>query len=569
MKKFFLLAAVFSFMVMVSFATPLQARPALGGGTIRYVMAEGGVDQGVCSNPQAPCKTIGYAVNHAQSGDVIRIANKFQPAIYNEHIAINKSLRLEGGWNVTPTPHTLLWRRPDPCEASRTVIDAGGAGRPLTITGVSAEIDCLTIQHGDASGLGGSGMGYDVGGGVFSDHARLTLSNSVIKNNRASTTTIGWGGGVGVMGGSIMMSHNLVEDNTASNASNGYGGGVFVRSGSGELVGNQIQDNRASTVGNGFGGGVMSIVSEMILRQNTIKRNTASVYATGMGGGVMALYRSLSMDGDVVTQNDCGGSGATTGHGGGISGKMLDTFTMNNVKVTHNEAPEWGGGVYLEEIASTEVSSSRFLENEAKKGGGIYLFNGQEATLRQSSVKRNRAELGAGVYVEQMTDPFFIDNAIVAGNVANHAAGGAGLYLATPHVRLRHDTFAGNSGLSGLLVASGQTTLTNCILANQAMGLRVMGSGHASLSGTLWWDNTIAHMGAVITTLPDLHADPHFVDPGCGFYHLTAASAAIDAGADSGFHVDIDGDPRPMSAGYDIGADEYAADHIRLPWIRR
>ncbi|HEY54257.1 MAG TPA: hypothetical protein G4N94_12470 [Caldilineae bacterium] len=570
MKKSFLLAAIFILTAaMLSFSTPLQARPALGGGTVRYVLDEGGVDQGVCSNPQAPCKTIGYAVNHAQSGDVIRIANKFQPAVYNEHVVINKSLRLEGGWNTTPTPHTLTWRRPDPCEASRTVIDAGHNGRPLTITGVSAEIDCLTIQNGDASGLGGSGMGYDVGGGVFSDHAQLTLSNSVIVNNVASTNTIGWGGGVGVMGGRIVMSHNRVASNTGSSANNGYGGGVYVRSGSGELVGNTIRDNRASNSGYGGGGGVMSFSSEMVLLKNDVMKNRASWSVSGTGGGVMAWYGSLRMDGDTVRMNHSSGNGMTTGHGGGIAGKGLVTCALNNIKVSRNRTPEWGGGVYLDEAANMEVSNSRIIDNEAQKGGGVYLHHGQQATIRQSDINRNDAQVGAGVYVDGMTGSFYLDNAIVSGNNTSPAAHGAGLYLMTPHVYLRHDTFVNNAGLSGVAAGTGQISMQNCIVANHTKGLIVQTPGHAALSGTLWWNNVTDYSGAVTVSPPNIHADPHFVDPGCGFYHLKTTSPAIDAGVNAGIVIDIDGDPRPIGAGYDIGADEYVADHVRLPWILR
>lgn len=570
MKKFLLLSLFLLGVIALWLASPANyALTPPGGGTLRYVLDEGGVDQGNCNDSQAPCKTIGYAVNHAQSGDVIRIANQFQNAVYAERVQIDKALRLEGGWNVTPTSHTLLWRRPEPCEAFRTVISAGYAGRALTITGVAAEIDCLTILHGNATGLGGSGMGYDVGGGVFSDHAQLTLSNSVIKKNIASRNTIGWGGGIGVMGGRITMSNNYIAENTASNANDGYGGGVFVHSGSGELIGNHIENNRASTGGAGWGGGVMSILGAMTLQQNRIERNFASGYVTGTGGGIMALYRSLSMDGDVVIQNDCSGSGATTGHGGGIAGLTLDTFTMKNVSVSDNEAPQWGGGVYLEDVASTEISHSTFLNNTAQKGGGIYLTGGQQATIRQSSIKQNQAGWGAGVYVDGMTEPFYLDNTIVAGNNTSPAAHGAGLYLATPRVYLRHDTFVDNVGLSGVSAGTGQISMKNCIIANHTQGLIVLSPGHATLSGTLWWNNSTDYSGAVTTSSPNLHDNPQFVNPGCSDYHLKATSPAIDAGVNAGIVVDIDGDPRPMSVGYDIGADEYVASRIRLPWILR
>jgi uncharacterized repeat protein (TIGR01451 family) len=50
--------------------------------------------------------------------------------------------------------------------------------------------------------------------------------------------------------------------------------------------------------------------------------------------------------------------------------------------------------------------------------------------------------------------------------------------------------------------------------------------------------------------------DPAFVDPDNGDYHIGPGSAAIDAGLDAGVDHDIDGEPRPLGGGYDLGADE-------------
>jgi uncharacterized repeat protein (TIGR01451 family) len=50
---------------------------------------------------------------------------------------------------------------------------------------------------------------------------------------------------------------------------------------------------------------------------------------------------------------------------------------------------------------------------------------------------------------------------------------------------------------------------------------------------------------------------PAFVDPDAGDYHIRSGSGAIDTGLDAGVTQDIDGDSRPLGAGYDIGADEF------------
>jgi hypothetical protein len=49
--------------------------------------------------------------------------------------------------------------------------------------------------------------------------------------------------------------------------------------------------------------------------------------------------------------------------------------------------------------------------------------------------------------------------------------------------------------------------------------------------------------------------NPVFVDTANGDYHSGAASAARDAGVDSGVTRDMDGQTRLMGEGYDLGAD--------------
>jgi uncharacterized repeat protein (TIGR01451 family) len=106
--------------------------------------------------------------------------------------------------------------------------------------------------------------------------------------------------------------------------------------------------------------------------------------------------------------------------------------------------------------------------------------------------------------------------------------------------------------------------MTNTILVSHTIGITVTVGNTATLQATLWgtgtWSNSVdcGGMGAVFTgTLAYNYWEaPAFVAPDAGDYHITLASAALDAGVNTGVSADIDGDPRPQGSGYDLGADE-------------
>jgi hypothetical protein len=106
-------------------------------------------------------------------------------------------------------------------------------------------------------------------------------------------------------------------------------------------------------------------------------------------------------------------------------------------------------------------------------------------------------------------------------------------------------------------------SLTNTILVSHSVGLEVTDGNTATLQGTLWgtaaWANGSDWIGGgtVSTGSVDVQGEPDFVDPDNGDYHIARNSAARDAGVDGGVRHDVDGDPRPLGNGYDIGADEF------------
>ena len=115
-------------------------------------------------------------------------------------------------------------------------------------------------------------------------------------------------------------------------------------------------------------------------------------------------------------------------------------------------------------------------------------------------------------------------------------------------------------------------SLTNTILVGHDVGITVTAGNTATLAATLWgegsWLNAAPWGGdGQVFTSTDVTGDPAFVDPDNGDYHLTAGSAAIEAGVPAGVDVDIDGEPRKGKP--DLGADEFPTSFIYLPLVLR
>ena len=181
------------------------------------------------------------------------------------------------------------------------------------------------------------------------------------------------------------------------------------------------------------------------------------------------------------------------------------------------------------------------------EGGGIY---GYDATLviANNVISHNVASTGTsswgyggGMYIRGSA---VISGNRVISNVAStsYSGGGGGMYISH---------------------ADGVQIINNVVLSNTGSITGGQGYGGSIYlthsNGAIVDGNRIEHNDPVTGQDPLLDAN----------YLLSAGSLAIDAGVDAGVSTDIDGDPRPLGDGYDIGADEFAWRHIYLPLVVR
>jgi hypothetical protein len=163
---FLVLSLVLCLAALVALLVSLGAT-ARAQATARFV-AVGGTDNGACTDPENPCRTVQYAVDVAGAGDAIKVAagvytdvhTRPVPAGYislpetsviTQVVYISKTVSLQGGYTTTNS----FADPPDP-EAYPTTLDARRQGRVLFASGkISPTIEGLRLTGGDATGQGG------------------------------------------------------------------------------------------------------------------------------------------------------------------------------------------------------------------------------------------------------------------------------------------------------------------------------------------------------------------------------------------------------------------------------
>jgi hypothetical protein len=493
-----------------------------GTGIIR--VATSGDDVPGCGSEAAPCRSVQYAVDEALPGDQIRVAAGLYTGV-NTHggltqtVYLSKTLALRGGYTLTN------WAEPDP-EANPTILDAQGLGRVLVVSGtITPTIEGLRFTGGGATGLGGTPAGRDAGGGVYIYQAAATISGCVVYSNTATTAGWGYGGGLYLEDSAATLQGNRVQGNIASTADWGTGGGLFLYFSGATLEGNVVINNTASTTNRGAGGGLTLYEGDAMLQGNRVQDNTASTADNGYGGGVyFGEFSNATLDGNTIIGNTA--STAST--------------------ASYSE----GGGVYLGDYSYATLNGNTIINNTAATTDAIY-------------------SLGGGLSARPDSILTLINN-VVAGNRASE---GAGLWIGgSSYGWLSHNTIANNTAIDnsgqGVYVDEFTTlTFTNTLISgHEGVGITVTADGTAILEGTLWHGNgaDTGGGGTILSGTVNVYDDPAFVNPATGDYHLGPGSAAIDAGIDAGINTDIDGDPRPLGPGFDIGADETSQAGLQL-----
>ena len=470
-----------------------QLVQAAPAAAVRFVATNGAGSTCAQANP---CQ-LQQALSLAVAGDVIYVKQGTYTGSGAAVITVSQSITLFGGWSGNPTGSIV--RNP---ATFPTAINAEGHRRGMFVSaGIAPTIDGFVIKNGNATGLINTCSEVSpggCGGGIFVDRAAAhILHNQFISNSALVSNT------------------NLVY---------GAGGGLYLEAASGAVISaNVFLSNSASlpyTLTMGLGGGLSAAgyhPGSLIIQNNTFQANT------GFWGGGLAL--------DSV-----------------ITAQVQGNLFLNN------RANAEGAGLYGWSTSAVLISGNTFRGNFGDTPAFFGFFSG---SFSANVVVDNLTSYGMIIGPNNTPGPVFVYNNIIAHS------GGVGIYAdatsSDPNsVLVLNNTLVGSGFGTGLLVASGYVTLTahNTLISGFAIGA----SNTQPISSTLnlyytLFDTNVALFGNA--TFSNIFQGPaSFVDPANRNYHIGFNSAARDHGGASIVPTDIDGDPRPLGAAYDIGADE-------------
>jgi hypothetical protein len=257
-------------------------------------------------------------------------------------------------------------------------------------------------------------------------------------------------------------------------------------------------------------------------------------------------------------------------HSGESGNAVLSGFT-----ITNGYYWSFGGGIYCYRSSPT-ITDCILRANTADSQGGGICCHSASPTITDCTISDNSGgTLGGGIRCS-LGSPT-IENCTIAGNWAK-AGGGFHCNVASPSITkcIFQDNLADNGGAFYFFDYC-HPTVSNCVVTrntanNDGGGVYCDYDSAPTISNCILWVNSPNEITAEIGSNPvvlysdiqggfigtgNIDADPLFV--GGSDYHLAAESPCINKGTSEGApDHDIDGDPRPLGAGYDIGADEYA-----------
>jgi len=228
----------------------------------------------------------------------------------------------------------------------------------------------------------------------------------------------------------------------------------------------------------------------------------------------------------------------TNGSGGGIGCVYNSYPRLENLVITGNTTEYNGGGILCGAYASPNLENVIISNNSAGgNGGGIFCYNYCSPSLENVTISNNTSQNGGGIFCFENC-PANLDNVIINNNSANSDGGGI-LCAVNSNMNLQDVTLTGNTaadeGGGIYCYDNSNPLLINSILWNDTPQEVYFSQGGVPNSIMISYTDIEGGEAGIVTNNNgtinwlegNIDADPLFVDPLNGDYHLSWANFPI------------------------------------------
>jgi len=462
--------------------------------------------------------TLRYCLDNAPSGSTITFANGLKGIIKltGGELAVGggKRLTLRGpganqltisGVNVNANIHV-------PKGATLNIYNLSFKNTQTRVNAFLFNEGTLTLTNSVISNNKTIGQTVSYGGGIF-NLGTLTLTDSTVSNNSTSTDVYAASGGGIYNEGKLTVVHSIISNNSVSSSSNdGYGGGIEnFKAGTLVVTNSRFSGNSAHGQQKGQGGGIYN-EGTLTVTGSTFSNNSASGSDQGASGGGIENGGILRLTNSILSDNLANGKQQVDGGGIGNAGQLtVVNSTFSNNSVSSSDQDGIGGGIENVSRSILTVTNSRFSGNSANgkqvgQGGGI--DNGATLTVTDSTFSNNSASSsdqdGNGGGIEN-GGILRLTNSILSDNLASGKQFGDGGGIGNAgQLAAMHNTFTNNSargtnqiGVGGGILNQGTLSLASSTFSgNSALGKQQGNGGGIGNGGNLtvvnctFWKNT-------------------------------------------------------------------------------
>ena len=311
-------------------------------------------------------------------------------------------------------------------------VQASSDGSPVVATDVT--LMGLGITGGGRQGAWTGGPPENGGGIVVDPGTSLTLVDTNVYADTAGRR----GGGIFVADNAeLVIEGGTVRDNHATNdGANARGGGIYAR-GTVTAEGATIEDNSADTRGSGM---LVTGDAAVELRDVVVADNDAG-FVGGLYGAEQAFVVLDRVDAVSTRADATEGMG---GLGGGIAffGGTGSSLQVADSFIARNDGGYEAGGLHVGRFTEAIMERSLIEDNRAVVGGGVFLA-GRLAVADSTIAENVSFTNGGGIYMADIAS-LNLSNATITGNVAVLGEGG-GLVNAGGEGRLLNAIVVGNT----------------------------------------------------------------------------------------------------------------------------